>query len=100
MCGVLSRFFLTALGSVLTRWKSFSSDCGVPCGVYLRRNPWWLDCLINGTRYQLPLGKGISRSVASELAQVKRAAIPRGEVGKGRNKEDLMFEKAAELVLK
>ena len=65
----------------------------------MRRNPWWLDCLINGTRYQL-LSKGISRSVASELAQVKRAAILRGGVGKGRNKEDLIFEKAAELFLK
>ncbi len=66
----------------------------------MRRNPWWLDCLINVTRYQLPLSKGISRSVASELAQVKRAATLRGEVGKGRNKEDLIFEKAAELFLK
>ena len=68
-------------------------------GVYLRRNTWWLDCRINGTRYQFPLGKGVSRSVASELAQVKRAAILRGAVGIGRKKKDLTFDKAAELFL-
>ena len=68
-------------------------------GVYLRRNTWWLDCRINGTRYQFPLGKGVSRSVAAELAQVKRTAILRGEVGIGRKKKDITFEAAAELFL-
>ena len=43
-------------------------------GIYMRRKTWWLDCRISGTRYQFPLGKGVSRSVAAELAQVKRAA--------------------------
>jgi len=68
-------------------------------GVYLRNSTWWLDCRINGTRYQFPLGKGVSRSVASELAQVKRAAILRGEVGIGRKKRDITFEDAAELFM-
>ena len=68
-------------------------------GIYLRNQTWWLDCRINGTRYQMPLGKGISRTVAAELAQVKRAAILRGEVGIGRKKKDITFEGAAELFL-
>ncbi|TDI18396.1 MAG: site-specific integrase [Acidobacteria bacterium] len=72
-------------------------------GVYCRGNGkltnWWLDCRINGTRYQFPLGKGVSRSVAAELAQVKRAAILRGEVGIGKQKKDITFTKAAELFL-
>jgi len=68
-------------------------------GVYLRNSTWWLDCRINGTRYQMPLGKGVSRSVAAELAQVKRAAILRGEVGIGNKKKDITFEKAAELFM-
>ena len=68
-------------------------------GVYLRNSTWWLDCRINGTRYQFPLGKGVSRSVAAELAQVKRTAILRGEVGIGKKKKDITFEKASELFL-
>ncbi len=68
-------------------------------GVYLRNSTWWLDCRINGTRYQFPLGKGVSRSVAAELAQVKRAAILRGEVGIGRKKRDITLQGAAELFL-
>ena len=69
-------------------------------GVYLRNSTWWLDCRISGTRYQMILGKGITRSVASEISQVKRAAILRGEVGIGRKKKDLTFDKASELFLK
>lgn len=68
-------------------------------GVYLRNSTWWLDCRINGMRYQFPLGKGVSRSVAAELAQVKRTAILRGEVGIGKKRKDITFEKAAELFL-
>ena len=68
-------------------------------GIYLRNQTWWLDCRISGTRYQMPLGKGITRSVAGELAQVKRAAILRGEVGIGKKKKDITFDKAAELFL-
>jgi len=47
----------------------------------------------------MPLGKGVSRSVAAELAQVKRASILKGEVGIGKKKRDITFTKAAELFL-
>jgi len=47
----------------------------------------------------MPLGKGVSRSVAAELAQVKRAAILRGEEGIGRKKKDINFDKASDLFL-
>jgi len=68
-------------------------------GFYLRNSTWWLDCRISGTRYQMPLGKGVSRSVAAELAQVKRAGILKGEEGIGRKKKDITFDKASELFL-
>jgi hypothetical protein len=42
-----------------------------------RGNVWWLDCRINGTRYQVPPGK-TNRKVALELATIKRTAILRG----------------------
>jgi len=48
-------------------------------GIQKRGNVWWLDCRINGTRYQVSLGKGINRKVALELAAIKRTAILRGE---------------------
>ena len=70
-------------------------------GIYSRGKggTWWLDCRINGTRYQMPLGKKISRSVAAEIAQVKRAAILKGEAGIGRKRKDIAFDKAAGLFL-
>jgi len=70
-------------------------------GIYSRGKggTWWLDCRIAGERYQMPLGKGISRSVAAEIAQVKRAAILKGEAGIGRKRKDIAFDKAAELFL-
>ncbi len=39
--------------------------------LYLRDKTWYLDALINGTRYQKRPGKHISHSVARELAQVE-----------------------------
>jgi len=70
-------------------------------GLYQRGKSgvWWLDCRINGQRHQVKLGKGISRTVATELAQVKRASILKGEAGIGRKKKDITFDKAAELFL-
>jgi integrase len=65
-------------------------------GLYLRGKSWYLDCRINGTRYVENLGKGISRTVAKELASIKRAAILKGEAGIRRKKADMSFEKAAE----
>jgi integrase len=53
-----------------------------------------LTCTINGTRYQRRLGKGITRSVALELAQVQRGAILKGELGIGKKAKDLPFDEA------
>ncbi len=65
-------------------------------GLYLRGKTWYLDCRINGTRYQERLGKDISRSVAKELASIQRAAILKGEAGIGKKRKDCTFEKATE----
>ncbi len=51
--------------------------------LYLRHNTWWLDFRHNGTRHAVRLGKGISRTVAKELASVQRGAILKGEAGIG-----------------
>jgi integrase len=53
-----------------------------------------MDVRINGQRYVARLGKNISRSVAGELASVKRTAILKGEAGIGRKKKDCTFDKA------
>jgi integrase len=56
---------------------------------------WYLDIVIHGTRHQHRLGRGITRSVAQELAQVQRAAILKGEAGIGaKQKKDLIFSEA------
>ena len=50
-------------------------------GLYLRgkgdkaTRVWWLDFRHHGTRHVAKIGKGISRSVARELASIKRAAF-------------------------
>jgi hypothetical protein len=62
--------------------------------LYLRGKTWYLDCNINGTRHQKRLGKGITRSVALELAQVQRGAILKGELGIGKKVRDLSFDDA------
>ena len=62
--------------------------------LYQRSKTWWLDFRHNGTRHTIRLGSHISRSVAKELASVKRGAILRGEVGIGKKKKDVPFEKA------
>src|SRR5437867_4144632 len=66
-------------------------------GIYRRGTTWWLDFLHQGERHYVRLGRNISRTVAGELAAVKRAAILKGEAGIGRKRKDLPFEKAAEL---
>ena len=50
-------------------------------GIYLRGQTWYLDCRLNGARHVIKLGKVIARHAAKEIAQVKRAAILKGEVG-------------------
>lgn len=63
-------------------------------GLYLRGRMWYLDCRIAGARHVVRLGKGISRTVAGEIASVKRAAILKGESGIGKKKRDLSFDEA------
>lgn len=65
-------------------------------GIYLRGSVWYLDCRINGTRYVTKLGKNIKRSVAGEIANIKRAAILKGEHGISKKKKDLSFQDARE----
>ena len=65
-------------------------------GLYLRGSVWYLDCRIDGQRHVVKLGKGIRRTVAAELASVKRAAILKGDAGIGRKKRDCTFNKAKE----
>lgn len=66
-------------------------------GIYQRGRTWWLDVLHEGRRHYVRLGKGISRTVAGELASAKRAVILKGEAGIGGPKrKDLDFTKAAD----
>ncbi len=68
-------------------------------GLFLRRSTWYLDCRLKGTRHVVWLGKGITRSVAREIAQVKRGAILKGEEGIGKKRKDIAFEEAAKKFL-
>jgi integrase len=63
-------------------------------GLYLRGSVWYLNCRIDGQRHAVRLGKGINRTVAGELANVKRSSILKGEAGIGRKKKDCLFDKA------
>src|ERR1700675_451254 len=63
-------------------------------GLYLRGKGWYLDARIHGQRHVVRLGKGISRTVAGELANVKRSSILKGEAGIGRKKKDCTFSAA------
>lgn len=66
-------------------------------GLYLRRRTWWLDFTHAGQRYHARLGKGITRTVAAEIAVLKRGQILRGETGIGpKRRQDLTFDKARE----
>ena len=62
--------------------------------LYLRNKTWWLDFRHNGARHAVRLGKGISRSVAKELASVTRGGILKGEAGIGKKAKDLSFDDA------
>src|SRR5262245_19695082 len=63
-------------------------------GLYLRGTTWYLDCRIDGMRHVVKLGKNIKRTVAGELANVKRATILKGELGIGKKAKDLPFDEA------
>ena len=68
-------------------------------GLYLRKRTWWLDFVHEGKRHAVRIGKNISRTVAGEIAVTKRGQILKGEVGIGRKRKDLPFEKATEIFL-
>ena len=68
-------------------------------GIYLRGRTWWLDFRHNGTRHQERIGRGINKTVAREIAQVKRAEILKGEAGIGKKRKDISFDEAADKFL-
>ena len=69
-------------------------------GIYLRGKTWYLDFTHEGKRHVVRIGKAINRTVAGEIARVKRAGILTGEAGIGGPKRaDLTLDKAAELFL-
>jgi hypothetical protein len=51
--------------------------------IHLRGRTWWLDFTHRSERHVLRLGRGITKTVARELASVQRGAILRGEAGIG-----------------
>ena len=63
-------------------------------GIYQRGTVWYLDCRIKGQRYVTKLGRGFSRTVAVELANIERTKIYRGEAGIGKKKKDCTFDQA------
>src|SRR2546426_5284105 len=69
-------------------------------GLVLRGKTWWLDFYDNGELHRERLGKNINRSVAGEIAAVKRAAILKGEAGIGKKKKDLLYDDARNEFLK
>jgi integrase len=52
-------------------------------GIYQRGRTWWLDFVHEGKRRYVKLGKGITRTVAGEIAVVKRGKVLKGEAGIG-----------------
>jgi integrase len=63
-------------------------------GIYLRGRTWWLDFVHDGQRHVVRLGKGITRTVAGELARVKRGEALKSEAGIGRKRADVGFDQA------
>ena len=66
-------------------------------GVYLRSRTWWLDFQHEGRRYQFRLGRGISKTVAKELARAKRGEALKREAGLSPKRHDVDFNKAAKI---
>lgn len=65
-------------------------------GIYIRGKTWWLDFRHDGKRHIVRLGKGINKTVAHELAGIKRGDILKGEAGISHKRANLSFDKAAE----
>src|SRR3989442_10977908 len=66
-------------------------------GIYQRGKTWWLDFTHEEKRHYVRLGRNISKTVAGEIAKVKRGAILKGEAGiGGAQSAPLLFYKAAQ----
>jgi integrase len=67
-----------------------------------KKETWWLEFVHFGARHRVRIGSNINRTVARELAAVKRAAILKGEVGigGGKKRKDLLFDTAVVEFLK
>ena len=64
-------------------------------GIYQRGKTWRFDFVHEGVRHHVRLGRNISRTVAAEIARVKRAAVLKGEAGIGGPKgKDQLFDGA------
>jgi integrase len=68
-------------------------------GLQRRGRVWWLDFTHEGQRCVVKIGRGISRSVAADIAAVKRVEILKAGVGVGKKSKDISFDMAAELFL-
>jgi integrase len=69
--------------------------------LYQRGKVWYLDFRHDGQRHVFRIGRGITRHVAGEIANVKRAAVLKGEAGIGPKKKcDIVFEAGGEEFLK
>jgi integrase len=69
-------------------------------GLVLRGKTWWLDFRHNGIRHRVRIAKNINKTVAGEIAAVKRAAILKAEVGIDRKRKDISYEAARDEFLK
>jgi integrase len=64
-------------------------------GLVRRGKTWWLDFTHKGERYQLRLGRNISKTVAAELAKMERGKILTGESKiKEIERPDILFDDA------
>lgn len=65
-------------------------------GIYSRGKTWWLDFRHYGKRHAVRLGKGINKTVARELAGIKRAEILKSEAGITQKRIHLPFDNACD----
>ena len=61
---------------------------------------WWLDFTHIRERYQVRLGRKISKTVAREIATVERGKALKQEAGIGKKRKDIAFNKASDEFLK
>jgi len=65
------------------------------------KDTWWLEFVFQGVRHRVRIGSGISRTVAREIAAVKRGPVLKGEAGiGGKKRKDILFEKAVDEFMK